>query len=76
MVAGSRQPVALEITEDALLDADGATSLRASLPARCRLAIDRAIIAGIREDPARQALVAGLVQFGTAHGGRVHGGHR
>ncbi len=88
MLAGCRQRVALEITEDALFDADGATSLRASLPASCRLAIDdvgagyaglsrllvvrpdivkidRAIIAGIDADPARQALVAGLVQFGN-----------
>lgn len=87
-VTGSRQRVVLEITEDALFDADGATSLRTSLPASCRLAIDdvgagyaglsrllevrpdivkidRAIIAGIHTDPARQALVAGLVQFGN-----------
>ncbi len=88
LVAGSLQRVVLEITEDALFDADGATSLRTSLPGSCRLAIDdvgagyaglsrllevrpdivkidRAIIAGIHLDPARQALVAGLVQFGN-----------
>lgn len=88
MVAESHQRVVLEITEDALFDSDGATSLRTSLPASCRLAIDdvgagyaglsrllevrpdivkidRAIIEGIHLDPARQALVAGLVQFGN-----------
>lgn len=87
LVDDGRSHVVLEITEDALFDADGATHLRASLPPNCRLAIDdvgagyaglsrlldvrpdivkidRAVIAGIHLDPARQALVAGLVQFG------------
>lgn len=87
IVAAANQHVVLEITENALFDADGASSLRASLPANCRLAIDdvgagyaglsrllevrpdivkidRGVITGIDRDPARQALVAGLVQFG------------
>jgi len=87
IVAAAHSHVVLEITENALFDADGANHLRASLPENCRLAIDdvgagyaglsrlidlrpdilkidRSMIAGIHADPARQALVAGLVKFG------------
>lgn len=87
IVAAAHSHVVLEITENALFDADGANHLRASLPENCRLAIDdvgagyaglsrlidlrpdiikidRSMIAGIHADPARQALVAGLVTFG------------
>ena len=87
IVAAAGQHVVVEITENALFDADGVSTLRAVLPPNCRLAIDdvgagyaglsrlldvrpdivkvdRAVISGIDDDPARQALVAGLVQFG------------